>query len=479
MSKIRDIIENERGLHTDTVATDSELQGVADKRISTVTSNVMTSGGATIDSNSNLVITDGVFTYTDGIDGNGFVRSSEQVTESIDFAGVSDGLKWVGRKLDGSGYIFEDRKPSVGLYEKESADDNRLVFDVESGKYCTTTGGELITNGTFDVDTSGWTSTVYNGSTYETSTSSLTWNSGRGKIVNPTGKDYAAIEQELSGLTIGAKYVAQATFDTSDTGYFSIGEFSAIGNGATSGEGFQSSGLTTGVYTIEFIATASSMYVTLQLSTNVDGASLHVDDISVYKLEPTLDQPLATPVSFLPNPVMVASETPMEIREDDELLTNVMDSLDVQGKVAMGSPIYGDKPIYTGYAGGTSIKAAGVIFNWTTEVDTHNAYNNGLWTCPKDGWYRFNPRVWNKHGDTTITTVNSAIYINGEVETAFYTSGTNKQKYIGVEPTILKELKKGDTMYIESVAASSAHFIYFEDGKDYTNIVIEYIGETK
>jgi len=450
------------GFSADGIGDNSNALGV--KYIALVEADTNTNGGGSYfdlpTDDSNLNITDGTFTYTDGIDGNGFVRSSEQVTASIDFAGVSDGFKWVGKKLDGSGYIFEDKKPSVGLYEKESADDNRLVFDIESGKYYTTIGGELVTNGTFDVDTSGWsakydaTLSIVNGQ-LSVNANTTNYPYAEQLIAVKKGVRYKVVLKEAHGtlprLKVYNTDVRLTIEDIETTG--GEWELEAVGDG--------------------------NLIVRLSMQGAGDDDTAYFDDISVYKLEPTIDQPLATPVSFLPNPVIVASETPMDIREDDELPTNVMESLDVQGKVAMESPIYEDKPIYTGYAGGTNITAVGVIFNWTTEVDTHNAYNNGLWTCPKDGWYRFNPRVWNCHGDTTSTKIISSMYINGAEEARFQSNGTDYQKYISIEPAILKELKKGDTMYIESVTASDTHYIYFGSGKSYTNIVIEYIGETK
>jgi len=257
-----------------------------------------------IDTTNVLSVTGGIFTYTNGVDGNGYIRSSEQVTQSIDFAGVSDGLKWVGKKLDGSGYIFEDRKPSVGLYEKQFADDNRLVFDVESGKHYTTTGGELITNGTFDTDTSGWTAI---------NDANLFIDSGR-LAVNADTTDYPIAVQTLN-VEVGVSYKVR------------IGEAS----GTSPAVQMPVEGVRTNVYDGDIVTfSTTSTYINLCMYGTGDDDTAYFDDISVYKLEPTLDQELSTPVSFLPNPVMVASETPMDIREDSgSLASNVMESLEV------------------------------------------------------------------------------------------------------------------------------------------------------
>lgn len=214
-------------------------------------------------------------------------------------------------------------------------------------------------------------------------------------------------------------------------------------------------------------------YIGVEKDTNTVVA---YDEVTFDLVNGTTNAP--NPTCFIPYPVQVQGGVVQDILFDlEKLPDNMMSDLTVDGKLTTEDIEITDRPVFTGYAGGTNIQAPGVIFDWTVEVDTHNAYNNGLWTCPKDGWYKFNPRVWNKHGNTTNTAVNSHMYINGAVEVSFYSQGTNSQFYIGIEPTIMKELKKGDTMYIESVVASSTHHVYFIDGTRYTNITITYEGK--
>ena len=172
----------------------------------------------------------------------------------------------------------------------------------------------------------------------------------------------------------------------------------------------------------------------------------------------------------------IANGIPVDIHYDELAPTLVEDTIKVSNLVVGDRVIFEDRPVFTGYAGGTNITSAGVIFDWAVELDTHNAYNNGIWTCPKAGWYKFNPRVWNTHSNTTRATVVSIMYINGVEETRFYSEGTYYQQHIGIEPTIMKYLEVGDTMYIESEAASSTHFVWFMSDKKYTNIVITYEG---
>jgi len=257
---------------------------------------------------SNLNLTDGVFSYTDGKDSNGYIRSTESLagTTTIDFAGVADGKHWVAKTKDG-GYGFY-KGLSNGLYNKEYADDNRLVFNPDDGKVYTMTGGELVTNGTFDVDTNGWAAI---------NNANLSIDSGR-LAVNATDTDYPLAKQtiklveginKISGVLSGTN----PRFDVNTTN----GTVQTLVSLTVSGEA-------------TFYAPYTGNYaVILKMNGTGDDDTAYFDNISVYKLEATLDQPLTTPLSFLPNPIMVASETPMYIDYNQELPANVMESLEV------------------------------------------------------------------------------------------------------------------------------------------------------
>jgi hypothetical protein len=259
---------------------------------------------------SNLNITSGVFSFTEGIDELGFIKNTQQVTETIDFTGVQDGLYWVGRKQDGT-YRFEKNKPSLGLYEKQFADDNRLVFDSESGKLFETTGGELVTNGTFDVDTTGWT--AYN--------AEISVEDGQLKVDDSADAGGDSKAYQDINVEIGKEYILTGTLTSSTTlGYIrclstnetSVYAVAAVGTGNITGSA-------------SFIAQDSIVRVTV----DVAGTGIaYADNISVFKISPDLGSELP-PISFLENPIMVASETPMDIRKGNKLLKNTMESLEV------------------------------------------------------------------------------------------------------------------------------------------------------
>lgn len=415
---------------------------------------------------TNLNVTTGILPYSNGRNSNGgYNVTSKAYTGSIDFTTCPDGIHYVAMDDNNVPKFYE--KVAVGLYDKTSADDNRLVFDTDSGKWYTTTGGELVRGGTFEsqAEVGEWTGRI----------------DGTGTLANVNNSLYLSgssvyyyAEQVVSNLEIGEEYwfEANAITGTAATLYmandsvdgYAVGPFFRDSNNMMYGA---------------FIAEATTITIRLVMA---EIGTAYFDNISVYKKEATLGTPLPNPVSFIDEkPYQVASGTPMARLEDyPSIPKNVMESTHIAGKLEVkDSIVFGDKPIFKGYAGGTHITAPGVIFDWTVEEDTHNAYSNGLWTCPKDGWYRFNPRVWNAHNTTTTATVSSSMYVNGLEEARLYSTGTNYQKYIGIEPTILKNLKRGDTMYIESFSASATDYIYFTGGKAYTNVVIEYIGETK
>jgi len=273
----------------------------------------------TVNTTNTLDITSGVFTYTDGKASNGYNRKANTFTGSIDFTGVSDGLKWLAKDLDTNTFNFLDYKPKqIGLYDKVSADDNRYVFDVDDGKWYSTTGGELVTNGTFDTDVSGWTY----------ATALMTWSSG---VVDYSRNNAEFSDQPkqpisfIAGVTYGVSI--DITTIASD-GHLTIITFANDGTTIVNNITGVSYGSSTGTFTFTFTASANASYLMVGIADSFT-ATMSFDNISVYKKQATLDTPIATPLSFLPNPIQVTSATPQYIDYSDELATNVMNSLSV------------------------------------------------------------------------------------------------------------------------------------------------------
>lgn len=268
---------------------------------------------------NNLNLTSSNFLFVNGKDENGYVQSKETFTGSIDFTGVSDGLTWVARE-EGLGWKFYDEKPYMsGSYNKENADDNRLVL--VDGKLYNTIGGELISGGTFDsqADVDSWTASERNGST----SSSLSLDNNTLRITN-SGATFGSAYRIISTV-IGEKYKVKWDWIAG-----TVTTFGRILIGSTLHGGEDYSGDSVGE--VEFTASSTTTYIEFWNNNNNGGYSQY-DNISVYKKEATLGSPITTPLSFIRNPIMVASGTPQYVDATDSLPEVVIDSLEVQNYI--------------------------------------------------------------------------------------------------------------------------------------------------
>lgn len=92
---------------------------------------------------SNLNVTAGTFTYTNGIGSNGYERSAESYTGAIDFAGIPDGLQWVYKTESGSfGYVTD--KPTI-VSDAPTGAISEYQFSTKEGKWYDLTGTALTT----------------------------------------------------------------------------------------------------------------------------------------------------------------------------------------------------------------------------------------------------------------------------------------------------------------------------------------------
>jgi trimeric autotransporter adhesin len=129
-------------------------------------------------------------------------------------------------------------------------------------------GSELVTNGTFDTDTSGWTSlsgtNVYDNGTIN---------------IQPT--DYTGVYQEIA-VTAGLTYTVsvEVTATTSGSGRLYIGN-------AVSNKGYYSNtaGLEVGTHSRTFTANGGNLFIGLA-TTEQTGANVNFDNISVRLAEP-------------------------------------------------------------------------------------------------------------------------------------------------------------------------------------------------
>ena len=204
-----------------------------------------------------------------------------------------------------------DVKPSWGMYEKEHALDNREVYI--DGNWYSTTGGELVTNGTFDTDISGWTETAM-------------WSNGVIEV-ETVGSNRASSQISLA---IGSEYTL-AIDHIKLTGSTNVLYLSDT-EGTLTNEKHLISMTVLGTYSTNFVADRANGYLVFLGAGNF-GDKQKFDNISVYKKEATLGTPLTTPISLIPNPIMVQAETPQYIDYSRSLSENVMEDLEVAGDI--------------------------------------------------------------------------------------------------------------------------------------------------
>lgn len=305
--------------------------------ISQVASSTNTNPDSTSIVNDNLVFTNSYFNYTAGITDKGYTLTSRDVTKTVDSSGVSDGIKWVSENSDGTNSFF-NTKPSYGLYTKTSADDNRPVIDVDTGKVYSTTGGELIVNGTFDTNLTGWT---------DTSTGS-----GTASVENGTLKVTGVSSVSNLG-SIEQSFLTQ----TGEVYKLSI-DFLSFSNTNLYIDGIKVIDQINESIDYEFVAVNSSTTIKLEI---YSFATAYYDNISVYKKEATIGAEILPTPSFMQNPVYFDNGIPQYIDYSQSLEVNYMDSLNVKDLVVQDKFDLGQT-----WQDVTSERSAGVTYTNTT-----------------------------------------------------------------------------------------------------------------
>jgi len=117
-------------------------------------------------------------------------------------------------------------------------------------------------------------------------------------------------------------------------------------------------------------------------------------------------------------------------------------------------------PIFEGYLS-SDITANDLILPFTSEEDTHNRMNGGIFTADKQGYYYFFTDLSLNHNDTTRTAIRASYQINGvSVKSCIYDTGKSTEKLWCSESKMIKVfMNVGDTFNIISVNCSATHFI--------------------
>jgi hypothetical protein len=164
-------------------------------------------------------------------------------------------------------------------YECAAYNDMSVIADFNNDRYALPL--DLITNGTFDTDTSGWSGfSRPDGGADEADASAISWVSGKIRITNGVTRDYARARQTLAGLTIGGAYMAMVDF------FGPTGPIVRIGDDATGSSGIGDMSLVgaagTGVQS--FVATATTMYISLFVNDTSDGSYTEFDNVRLVDL---------------------------------------------------------------------------------------------------------------------------------------------------------------------------------------------------
>jgi hypothetical protein len=135
--------------------------------------------------------------------------------------------------------------------------------------YGSGSGSELVTNGTFDADLTGWTLQQDNGGT-------ATWVAGRAALA-PGAVGAAGISQTLSGLVQGTRYVIEFSVDGGNADF-------DIGSTLGGGDIFDTTEVTPGNYRLVF--TAPGTTAVINFLAVASASTTYVDGVTVKEAVP-------------------------------------------------------------------------------------------------------------------------------------------------------------------------------------------------
>jgi len=231
---------------------------------------------------SNLSIANRVMQFSKGVIDGSFKNSSEvAVSETpVPTNGYVDGYNYL-YKVEGGSWYSTVNEPTFGGHKATAASHHF----VDGNWYKV---NELVTNGTFDTDVSGWTGigtiigmssgTLYFG------TGAVAGNYAYQDIATVVGKEYTVLGSIYLGTNTGARIYATKVADDSTIA--------------------QTSSNLTGNYTFNFIAVQTTTRIRCILQGN---GSASFDNISAFAIEPALSSVITPTITYLPKKVLVAS----------------------------------------------------------------------------------------------------------------------------------------------------------------------------
>lgn len=181
--------------------------------------------------------------------------------------------------------------------------------------------------------------------------------------------------------------------------------------------------------------------------------------------------------SFIQNPVYIDNGIPLYIDYSQSLEVNYMDSTHTKSLTIEKDFELLDRPHFEGHGLSGHITTPDTILDFTAFEDTHNAYNAGIYTIPKDGYYTVAYNTEHNHNNSVVESVLQYIKINNSTHLSILTaSSISYGIYQQVNRTFKRYFNKGDTIHCASALASADSFIHFID-KSYSNLNITYEGK--
>jgi hypothetical protein len=218
---------------------------------------------------------------------------------------------YFGAGIDGAKYFETDWQGApiaaanlLGFRREASAINNLLFSRTLHGRFATasyfsspkawvptTTGSELVTNGTFASDVSGWTADI----------ATVTWSAGKMRVATAGGYGWAT---QVLSLTVGTTYVITASFSVIAGGISSIRIHPDATRTSTPIK-VQNSETPSGTFAVIFTATAATQILSLQNELNT---TIEYDDISVKEATMSVS-PTATGLDGIANTATTLTAT--------------------------------------------------------------------------------------------------------------------------------------------------------------------------
>lgn len=130
----------------------------------------------------------------------------------------------------------------------------------------------LVTNGTFDTDTSGWTDDSTNGG-------AISYSSGA--MLLDAGASGDAWGVQSITTTVGQSYTVEATMSVSTGSPNLVIRVGTVSRGT---QNLNTTNTSAGTYSYTFVATSTTTFISI--GQTIDGADSLVDNVSVYEVDP-------------------------------------------------------------------------------------------------------------------------------------------------------------------------------------------------